>query len=118
MKWAYSIVLVGIGVIGCTGKIPPPRGEVLNVKPADITTDVPPQITDVEPIHQRKRKTDESLRRAALAGLPVCEKSVMPGYSDGNALEAAIDGFNARGDDIDKCNRDIQEWVRKHVRTK
>lgn len=56
MKWAYSIVLVGIGVIGCTGKIPPPRGEVLNVDPADITTDVTPQITDIEPIHQRKRK--------------------------------------------------------------
>ena len=118
MKWAYSIVLVGIGVIGCTGKIPPPRGEVLNVKPADITTDVPPQITDIEPIHQRKRKTDESLRRAALAGIPVCEKSAMPGYSEGQALEAAIDGFNARGEDIDKCNERIVKWAREHLRAR
>lgn len=115
MKWAYSIVLVGIGVIGCTGKAPPRKDDL--PKPADIITEVTPQITEVEPIRQRKRKTDESLRRAALAGIPVCGKSVMPGFVEGKALDAAIDGFNARGDDLDKCNRDIQEWAKKYVQT-
>lgn len=116
MKWAYSIVLVGIGVIGCSREVPPVRGELPKTQPADITTDVTPQITEIEPIRQRKRKTDESLRRAALAGIPVCEKSAMPGYSEGQALEAAIDGFNARGEDIDKCNERIVKWAREHLR--
>lgn len=46
-------------------------------------------------------------------GIPVCTKSSMPGYVEGKALEAAIEGFNKRGDDIDECNTKIQEWAKK-----
>ena len=44
---------------------------------------------------------------------PICNKSAMPGYEPGEALAAAVEGFNARGEDIDECNKKIQEWVRK-----
>lgn len=45
--------------------------------------------------------------------IPICNKSAMPGYGPGEALTAAVEGFNARGADIDNCNKKIQEWVRK-----
>lgn len=114
MKWAYSIVLVGLG-IGCSADIPPTKVNHLpEVAQVDITTDVtPPPI--VTPAVQGKRRTDPTLEKAALAGIPVCEKSSMPGFNDGDALNAAINGFNARGEDLDKCNEDIQNWIKKHL---
>lgn len=107
MKWTYSIIAI-LSIVGCTGKLPPTKNTI--PKEAEIV-EIPPTIESEIP----KRQVDEPVRKATLASIPVCEKSAMPGYSEGKALEAAIEGFNARGEDIDKCNQDIVKWAREYV---
>lgn len=111
MKATTAIVLLVVGlVVSCaTTRDTPKQSEPIAAK-----IEAPSLKDKIVHVITRKAKPTKPQEPAAKGKLPICRKSSMPGFANGDAMTAAIDGFNARGVDIDTCIKRLREWAKNN----